>query len=187
MLIGYATSYTQEQIEFKKHTKLDNLVAGNKGGFELPVYIGGIMTSDYDYEDADEKGPLYFGISPKFTLKNGWGRGVGLGTGIDFSPRRYVRANLLIDLDFLFTYSIEVNEKGTKFTPSMFTKFEFSKLLAKSGGEWIKEYYLSVNIIKFQFGKVAFEWGVTRGLFRDQFVPYFADRGIYYKLSYFIF
>jgi hypothetical protein len=183
----FFTVSAQQSISFQKHSRFDNLLTGSKFGFELPVYIGRIATSDFEYEGTDAKKPNYIGFSPKITLKNGWGRGIGLGLGLDYATTGYFRANVLLDLDFLFNYAIPMNEEGLIFNPSMFTKFEFTKVLAKIDGSFINEYYLSVNIIKMQFGKIAFEWGITMGIMRDKFPPHFADKGNYYKLSYSIF
>jgi hypothetical protein len=177
----------QAPIEFTKHSKMNNLFVGNKLGFELPVYVGGILTSDYEYEGADGKGITYFGISPKITLKNGWGRGIGLGVGFDYTTNGYFRANLLLDLDFLFAYDLQMNDKGMRFKPSMFTKFELTKIIAKHNGALINEYYLAFNIMKMQIGKIAGEMGYSIGILRDKYPPHFADKGLYYKLSYFVF
>lgn len=188
MLVFYALPvFPQEPIVFTKHKRINNLITGTKAGFELPVYVGAIQTSDYEFDGTEGKSPVYFGISPKFTLKNGWGRGIGLGVGMDYTTHKYARANLLLDLDFLFAYSIPMNEKGTRFTVSMFTKYEMTKILAKVDGQTINEYYLSFNIMKMQIGKLAFlEMGKTLGLMRNKYAPHFADKGTYFKISYFI-
>jgi hypothetical protein len=174
--------FSQSGIPFEKHGFSKNCVTGNKWGIEIPIQAAVLLTSDYDYEDTDAQGPFLLGVGIKGTLKNGWGRGVGLGFGADYSTNGYIKANILIDLDFLFTYSIPLEKMN--FTPSMFTKFELTKLIARVDNQAIQEYYLYFNILKFQFGSIAFEMGPSIGLFRNKYVPYFAEKGLNYRLSY---
>lgn len=183
LLMTLSVGFAQEQIDFKRHKWTKNLITGNKIGYEIPIYVGKLSSSDYDYESTDAKGPVFFGVSFKGTLKNAWGRGLGLGIGADYTTNNYIRLNLLLDLDFLFHYSIDMGS-GVKFTPSMFNKLEFHKVMAKENGMAIQEYYFSLNIMKFQFGPVALEYGFTSGLFRGKYVPYFADKGMYFKGSF---
>ena len=174
--------FSQSNIPFEKHGFGKNSLAGNKWGIEVPIQSAYLWTSDYDYESTDAPNPFFFGTAVKATLKNGWGRGVGFGIGADYCTNGYIRANILLDLDFLFAYSIPLEKMN--FTPSMFTKFEFTKLMARVDNKPVQEYYLSFNIMKFQFGAIAFEYGPSIGLFRNKFTPHFAEKGMNYRLSY---
>ena len=68
----------------------------------------------------------------------------------------------------------------------MFTKFEFSKVIAIKAQQKVEEYYLSFNLFKMQFGKIAGEYGFNLGVLRKKYIPYYTNHGMYFKLSYFI-
>jgi hypothetical protein len=179
----------QDSIAFKRHSFIQNTLTGHKWGIEIPIHFNFINTSDYDYEDTDAKNPFIFGTSFKLTLKNGWGRGIGIGVGLDYSTNGYLKINIPVDLDFLFAYSIplsegELGKKPMQFTISMLSKFVFSKLIANIDGKNIQEYYLRMNLMHFQFNRVAFSTGPTFGLFRNKYSPYFAEKGTWYSIAY---
>lgn len=173
----------QEPISFEKHNWKKNTMSGHVWQKEFIGESGYINTSDYDYEDAFTKGVFYFGGGIKFGFKNQMNRGFSIGPGIDWTNNKYLRLNLLIDLDFLFQYSIDMG-KGRNFTPSMFTKFSISKVFANVNGEPIQEYYFKFNIFQLQIGRIAFAMSASKGLFRNKYPPYFADKGSVYSLSY---
>jgi hypothetical protein len=125
----------------------------------------------------------HFGTGIKLGLKNGWNRGIAFGLGFDWTTHDYFRANILIDLDFLFQYSIDMGN-GKKFSASCFTKFVLSKILVNVNGISVQEYYFRFNIMQFQFGHLAFSMGQSKGLFRKEYSPHFADKGLVYTFSY---
>lgn len=173
----------QDPIKFEKHNWKKNTMSGHVWQKDIQFESGYIMTGDYDYEDAMTKGVFYFGSGLKFGMKNEMNRGISIGPGIDWTSNNYLRLNLFLDLDFLFQYSIDMG-KGRNFTPSMFTKFAFSKVLAQRNGEPVQEYYFKVNVFQLQIGRIAFAMSFSKGLFRNKYPPYFADKGSIYSLSY---
>ena len=182
-LVSSTIAMAQEPISFERHNWKKNTMSGHVWQKEFIGESGYILTGDYDYENASTKGVFYIGGGVKFGFKNDINRGFSIGPGIDWTNNKYLRLNLLIDLDFLFQYSLDMGN-GRSFTPSMFTKFSISKVFANVNGEPIQEYYFRFNIFQFQFGRIAFAMGASKGLFRNKYPPYFADKGLVYSLAY---
>lgn len=173
----------QNTISFEKHNWKKNTMSGHLFQTEYPIETGYIMTDDFDYEDTDAKGLFYFGAGMKFGFKNSINRGIAIGPGIDWTNHKYFRLNLFVDLDFLYQISMDL-PNGKLFNASMFSKFCFSKVLANVNGSPIQEYYFRFNVLQFQFGRIAFTMNYVKGMFRNKYVPYFADRGLNYSLSF---
>ncbi len=179
----YCNVYCQEPIAFERHGLKYNTLAGHSWKFEIPIELGYTLTSDYEYESTDAKEPAYLGLGFKFALRNSEHRGVGLGMSLDYSTNKYFRLNAIFDLDFLYQIGMDMSEK-TYFIASMFNKVVISKIIAKVDDSYVQEYYFRINVLQFQFNKIAFSMGFYKGLFRNKYYPYFADKGLNYSISY---
>lgn len=176
-------SFCQESIQFERYGLKYNTLAGHRWKFEIPIELGHTLTSDYEFESTDAKSPSYLGMGFKFILRNNSHRGIGLGMSLDYSTNKYFRLNTMIDLDFLYQIGMDMSER-TYFIASMFNKIVISKIIANVNDVQIQEYYFRINIFQFQFNRIAFSMGFYKGLFRNKYYPYFADKGLNYSLFY---
>ena len=183
-LLSLGECYAQDSsFAYQRHRITSNVFSGQRLRVEFPINVFITQSSDWDYNDVNEKQKprIFFNGGACLALRNPTGYGMAVGAGLEYSTWGYLSYIGILHLDYFGAVFSAENKAGV----FMFNRWNINYITGNTDkGEKFREYYLRFNLFHYTFKGFSFSYGFNRGLFRKNNTPYYANQGMIFNIGY---